>query len=120
MTHFDRQIRPFVEAELEAAAKAGLLGNDYGAFVHLERAHVLGQSSTTLHVRVHWQMFCWGARRGNWCEMLGQLLRIIGAATKTAVGLVPQGNTGGTNVSPLRRMAVPPDLAEIIDRARAR
>ena len=120
MTHFDRQIRPFVDAELEAAAEAGLLGNDYGAFVHLERAHVLGQSSTALHVRVHWQMSRWGERRGNFREMLGQLLRIIGAATKTAVGLIPQGNTGGSNLSPLRHMEEPHDLAEIIYRARAR
>lgn len=90
------------------------------AFVHLERAHVLGQESTLQHVRVHWLMFLWGLRRRNARECLGQVLRIFGAATKTAAGLVPSGNTGGSNVSPFKPMPVPPDLAIIIEEARAR
>jgi hypothetical protein len=60
----------------------------------LERAHVLGQTSTVEHVRVHWRMFLWGLRQRSPREYLGQLVRIVGAATKTAVGLVPHGNTG--------------------------
>jgi len=38
----------------------------------------------------------------------------IGAATKTAVGLIPTGNTGVSNVSPFKRMPIPEDLADIL------
>jgi hypothetical protein len=46
------------------------------------------------------------------------LLRIAGAATKTAIGLVPHGNTGGTNISPFKRLPVPPELEQVIQSAR--
>jgi hypothetical protein len=79
---------------------------------------VLAQSDTWQHVRVHAAMLLWGIRQRHAGEIFGQLVRIIGAATKTRIGLVPQGNTGGTSVSALRRMPVPPDLQRILDTAR--
>lgn len=42
-----------------------------------------------------------------------------GAATKTAIGLVPQDNTGGANVSPFKRMPIPPDLAAVTHKAKS-
>lgn len=118
MTDFGRNIRPLVDAEMAAAAAAEALGQPALAFTHLERAHVLGQASTRQHVRVHWRMFAWGQRQRNLRECLGQLFRIAGAATMTAIGLVPHGNTGGANVSPFKPMPVPPDLADRIQQAR--
>jgi hypothetical protein len=118
MNTFRRNIRPHVQAALEAAQAAEASGQARQAFSHLERAHVLGQAATAEHVRVHWQMLLWGLRQGDWRECRGQLLRIVGAATKTAFGLVPHGNTGGANVSPVRRMPVPADLAALIHAAR--
>jgi hypothetical protein len=44
-------------------------------------------------------------------------MRIVGAATKTPVGWLPHGNTGGANVSPFRPMPIPPDLQQQIDAA---
>ncbi|MCD2514611.1 DUF3703 domain-containing protein [Comamonas endophytica] len=117
-TRFARNIRPHVSAELRAAKAALRAGQTLQAFSHLERAHVLGQASTVEHVRVHWRMLLWGLRQRSLRECLGQILRIVGAATKTAAGMVPHGNTGGTNVSPLRRMPVAPDLQAVIDQAR--
>lgn len=117
MSRFARNIRPHVDVELAKAREAEMTGDATHAFLHLERAHVLGQASTFLHVRVHWRMFCWGWRQGKLRECSGQVLRIIGAATKTAIGLVPYGNTGGSNVSPFRRMPVAPELESIIRRA---
>jgi hypothetical protein len=38
----------------------------------------------------------------------------------TFVGLVPQGNTGGANVSAFRRMPMAPDLQRLIDAAGGR
>jgi hypothetical protein len=64
-------------------------------------------------------MFLWGIRQGNARECLGQLLRIVGAAIGTAIGLVPQGNTGGTNVTPFKSMPIPPELAALIEEARS-
>ena len=52
-------------------------------------------------------------------EVFGQLFRIAGAATKTAFGLVPTGNTGGTNVSPFKVMPIKPELDRILKKARS-
>jgi hypothetical protein len=64
-------------------------------------------------------MFLWGLRQRNLRESLGQVLRMLGAATSTAAGLVPEGNTGGSNISPFKRLPLPADLATLIDKARA-
>lgn len=116
---FGNRIRSYVDAELSAARAAEEAGDALTAFHRLERAHVLGQRSTVQHVRVHLQMLSWGIRNHNGREVLGQFTRVLGAATKTWVGLVPQGNTGGADVSPFMPMAIPDDLAEIIDVARS-
>jgi hypothetical protein len=118
MPRFDRRIRPAIQAELDAACLAEQQGHAAQAFEHLERAHVLGQMSTVLHVRVHWAMLRWALRQRRTGEAAGQWLRIVGAATKTALGWVPHGNTGGTSVSALRRMRIPPELQRQIDAAR--
>ncbi len=118
MSEFGRRIRPYVEREILAAYQAEAQGQPDVAFSHLERAHILGQTSTVEHVRVHWHMFLWGIRQRDVRESLGQLLRIAGAAIGTAIGLVPQGNTGGTNVTPLKSMPIPPELAALIEEAR--
>lgn len=114
MSRFAKNIRPYVDAELRAA-RAG--GPD--EFAHLERAHVLGQASTREHVRVHWQMLRWALRHRDAREFFGQVMRMTGAATMTFIGLVPTGNTGGANVSPVKPMPVDPELAAIISRAHA-
>ncbi|MEQ1535162.1 MAG: DUF3703 domain-containing protein [Burkholderiaceae bacterium] len=115
---FAHNIRPFVDAELQTATALSAQGQVQPAFTHLERAHVLGQAATAHHVRVHWRMFLWGLQQRNAKECLGQLLRIAGAATKTAFGLVPHGNTGGANVSPFKPMSLPPELEMRIKQAR--
>jgi hypothetical protein len=115
---FARNIRPFVDAELQTASVLSAQGQSQRAFVHLERAHVLGQASTAHHVRVHWCMFLWGLQQRSVKECFGQLLRIAGAATKTVFGLVPHGNTGGSNVSPFKPMPLTPELEMRIQQAR--
>lgn len=115
---FGNRIRAYVEIELEAARAAERAGEHLAAFRHLERAHVLGQKSTVQHVRVHCLMLVWGLRHHNGREVIGQVTRLIGAATKTWVGLVPEGNTGGANVSAFKSMPIPDDLADLIDVAR--
>jgi hypothetical protein len=118
VSEFGRRIRPYVEREILAAYQAEAQRQPDVAFSHLERAHILGQTSTVEHVRVHWHMFLWGIRQRDVRESLGQLLRLVGAAIGTAIGLVPQGNTGGTNVTPFKSMPIPPELAALIEEAR--
>ena len=117
MSEFGRRIRPYVDREILAAYQAEARGKPEVAFSHLERAHILGQTSTVEHVRVHCHMFLWSIRQRNVRESLGQLLRIVGAAIGTAAGLVPQGNTGGTNVNSFKSMHIPPELAALIEKA---
>lgn len=105
-----------VQAELDTARLIEDWGNVDGAFRHLERAHILGQSITALHVHVHLAMLRWALRNRRPLEAMGQLARIAGAATKTAIGWVPRGNTGGANVNAFRRMPIPADLQQQIDR----
>lgn len=81
--------------------------------------HVVGQESTYWHVKAHLLMLAWACRNYRQKELLGQLFRIVGAATKTAIGLVPKGNTGGANVSPFKTMPVSAELDEIINTARS-
>lgn len=116
---FGRRIHPLVSAEIAAASAAEVNGDPAAGFRHLERAHVLGQSSTAQHVRVHLHMLAWATRRHDAREVIGQLLRVIGAAAGTWVGLVPHGNTGGSRVSGFRPMPIPDDLADQIAAAGA-
>ena len=116
---FTKRIASSVESELENAKLARSAGDFSQEFTHLERAHVLGQESTYWHVKVYVLMLVWATRNGLVREALGQVFRIVGAATKTAFGLVPQGNTGGANVSPFKKMPVSPELAALIQRAKS-
>ncbi|MCC7306071.1 MAG: DUF3703 domain-containing protein [Acidobacteria bacterium] len=106
-----------IEAEIARAAELSKAGDDEAAFRHLERAHVLGQASTYHHTRVHVLMLKHGIKTRDIRETAGQVLRVAGAATKTPLGIYPKGNTGGANVSPIKPMPVPDDLAEILREA---
>jgi hypothetical protein len=109
-------LRHAIRLELDAAERA-LAGNELDvAFGHLERAHVLGQALVVPHVVSHLGMLRVGWRRRDLREIVGQLLRVPGAALASLLGHVPIGNTGGANVPPFRSMPVPEDLAEILRR----
>ena len=118
MSQFARRIHSSVEFELGAAHRAELRGEADLAFRHLERAHVLGQASTFEHVRVHSRMLGWAWRQRSIAEAVGQLWRLVGAALVTAIGWIPEGNTGGARVSGVRPMPIPPDLKRVLDDAR--
>lgn len=118
MARFAVKIRPYVDAEIAMARSEERQGNPEPAFAYLERAHVLGQASTREHVRVHWLMLMWGVRQHRFREVVGQIARLIGAATKTAIGLVPTGNTGGSHISPFKRLPLAPELTAKISAAK--
>ena len=118
LNNFANRIRPSVQTELTAADIAEAQGAFVTAFAHLERAHGLGQAVTREPVRVHWRMFRFAWRNGLAGEAAGQLWRTAAALVFTAPGLVPSGNTGGTDISGFRRLPVPEDLQRVIDAAR--
>tara|TARA_R110000868_G_scaffold14805_31_gene68630 strand:- start:1928 stop:2293 length:366 start_codon:yes stop_codon:yes gene_type:complete len=118
MFSFTQKITPFVKQEIAIARVSRLKGDVNAEFSHLENAHVLGQESTYHHVKVHCLMLLWGFRQKRLAEVMGQMFRIFGALTKTMLGLVPQGNTGGSNISPFKRLPLKPELANIINQAK--
>lgn len=108
-----------VDEEIRKAEAADASGERRLAFSHLERAHVLGQSLTGSHTRVHWLMFKLAIKMRSPREIWGQFIRIIGAATKTPFGIYPTGNTGGSDVWFFKPMAVPEDLQAILQSTKA-
>jgi hypothetical protein len=109
-----KNIKKYVDLEIEKASEF-LKTNDLdGAFRHLELAHVIGQAITIEHTRVHWLMLKFGWKKRDWREIFGQLFRIVGASTKTPFGIYPTGNTGGAKVSPFKPMPIPEDLKKIL------
>lgn len=112
-----KTLKKFISEELWRADEFAGGGDLDSAFSRLERAHVLGQSLTFEHTRVHWRMLKIGWKRSDWRETLGQIFRIGGASTKTPFGIYPKGNTGGANVSPFKAMHIEEDLQLILESA---
>lgn len=115
---FKKRINESIKREIELSENLLKDGETEQAFRHLERAHVLGQTITFEHTRVHWLMLKFGWREKNWREIFGQIFRIFGASTKTRFGIYPAGNTGGANVSPFKPLPIPADLQKIIEKAK--
>lgn len=118
MGSFSKKIAPSIIAQFEAAHKARTDNDSSLDFRHLENAHVLGQASTYWHTLVHLKMLAWSVRNRVLREFFGQIFRIIGAATKTAFGLIPEGNTGGANISPFKSLPIAAEFSEIIQSAK--
>jgi Protein of unknown function (DUF3703) len=100
----------FVNHEIAAYRSSFKAGDLQMAWRHLERAHILGQSSPYQHTRVHWKMLIFAFRIKNGKEIFGQFPRLIFGGVKSFVGKIPLGNTGGANVHPLQPMEIPEDL----------
>lgn len=104
---FDREIA--LGSQLTAA------GNLEQAFRHLERAHVIGQTSVGAHAKAHWLMLVLEVRRKRVGASLGQAIRLVLGILGSAVGVVPIGNTGGTDISMFKRLPIAPELRAIIE-----
>jgi hypothetical protein len=83
-------------------------------FAHIERAHVIGQAFVVPHARAHWLMLKVECRRRRPVAAFGQVVRIVLGAVGSAVGVVPVGNTGGSDVGMFKRMPIEPELQKII------
>ncbi len=107
-------LRAAYQESLAAARRQFARGDYRQAFSMLERAHILGQHYVWPHVWVHGWMLRVGWQLRQPREVLGQLLRIVAAAVFSRLW-VPDGNTGGSNVSALRPMPIPEDLRALLD-----
>lgn len=102
-------------SEIALAKSLIASGNLEAGFARLERAHVIGQEFVIPHITSHWLMFQVEFRRQRTSAVLGQLIRIVLGALGSAVGVVPTGNTGGTDISMFKRMPIETELQHIID-----
>lgn len=105
--------------ELELYRISLLKSNLSKAWHHLERSHILGQSYPYEHTYSHWLMLKFGLRQKNLKEVLGQILRLVVGGWKSFIDHVPTGNTGGSDVPPLKRMKLPIDLEKILTKYNA-
>jgi Protein of unknown function (DUF3703) len=108
-------LRQAYDREMKAATEAYDDGSLDKAFFHLERAHILGQSFTWSHVRAHRWMLKVGWRRRDLTEIVGQVVRILGALSFSRIW-VPVGNTGGAHVPPFRSMPIPEEFQPLLTR----
>lgn len=113
---FNQAAKPYIAEKLALANQAFQHQDDETGFKALEDAHVIGQQSTYFHMLVHFEMLKFGLRRGDINEVLGQIFRLVGALTKTVFGLLPAGNTGGSNVSPFKPMPISAENQAILNR----
>ncbi len=102
-------------AEIGAARARMAAGELETALAHLERAHVIGQRQVWPHVLSHWLMLRVELRRGRMAAVFGQCLRIVLGALGSALGVVPTGNTGGSDIGMFKRLPVPAELQAAID-----
>ena len=116
--NFTQAAKPYVLKKLNTAHESFSSNDDDAGFKALEDAHVIGQHSTYHHTRVHYEMLKFGIKRRDLKEVFGQIFRLVGALTKTAIGLLPDGNTGGANVSPFKPMPISPENKAILEKIR--
>ena len=102
------------DAEMAAAVHAYRQGRFDRSFRHLETAHVLGQRHVLPHVVTHWWMLKIGLQRRSPQEVTGQAARILLGALGSAVGAVPLGNTGGTDIGMFKRLPIDRDLQDLL------
>lgn len=85
----------------------------------LEAAHVLGQTTLSLHWRSHTAMLRYALQLRDQREAAGQLLRLALVPLGHALARLPMGNIGRAHVSAFAPMAPRPEITQLIDEALA-
>ncbi len=108
------ELRKAIEAEMAFARKFYRDRELTTSMKHLEVAHVLGQRYAIPHIVSHWWMLKIGLREGSAAKVAGQTVRIVLGAIGSTVGIVPVGNTGGTNISMFKRLPIDPAIRHLV------
>ena len=95
--------------EIELGKRALNFKDCKAAFYHFENAHILGQKHLYRHTVSHYWMFIYAIKTKNIKEVIGQIVRIIASILFTLIW-VPLGNTGGSNISPIKPIPVRKEL----------
>ena len=114
-TNMPTKLKPFYMAELELAKINFRENNLKKSWFHLERAHIIGQKYPYQHSFVHWKMLQFGIKIKSFKEIIGQIPRLLVGGVKSFVGHIPNGNTGGSNVPPLKSMDIPEDIQKFFN-----
>lgn len=108
------EIRLVIAKEMEQA-RAHFRAERYKpCFYHLECAHIIGQRYFVRHLMTHAWMLRVAIRRTDLRESIGQVMRLIAVVPGYLLGWVPKGNSGGANISAIKPMPAPDDLAPLI------
>jgi len=113
------KLRNAFNAEMNIAKQLYSQKNYSKCYVHLERAHILGQRNYIPHVLNHFWMCKVGIKQGDVREVVGQVTRMIMSVfsllDNPLFHTVPVGNTGRARVSPVKPMPVPADLNQYFE-----
>ncbi len=112
-----QSLQSYFRAELNHYKVAYTNSNLNKAWMHLERAHIIGQRYPFSHCYVHWKMLQFGFRIKSTKEIMGQIPRLILGGVFSFVGKVPVGNPGGSNVPPLKPFPIEKELQDIFLKA---
>jgi hypothetical protein len=113
------QRRQAFDREITLSRELFATGDLERAFTHLERAHVIGQTFVAAHTKAHWMMLKLELRRRRPAAVLGQVIRLVLGIVGSAIGVVPVGNTGGTDISMFKRLPIAPELRDFADETTA-
>lgn len=116
-TFIPTSLKKFYQIEIDAYQLNLEIGHLWGAWHHLERAHVIGQAYPIEHSLVHWKMLLFGIKIKSYREILGQIPRLLVGGVKSFVGKIPVGNTGGSNIPPLKSLAISDDILAMFKQA---
>lgn len=97
-------------------SKSFFIQNDLvSSWERLERAHIIGQPWAVEHTISHWKMLLFAFKIKKINEIFGQLPRLFVGGLKSFVGEIPSGNTGGSNIHPLKKLPIPDDILKIMN-----
>lgn len=85
------------------------------AMAQLKRAHVLGQLVVRPHIYTHWLMLLVAWQQRQFGAVVGQFVRMVLGAIGSALGKVPTGNTGDSEISMFLSLPIDPELQQMID-----
>ncbi|MCB0411481.1 MAG: DUF3703 domain-containing protein [Bdellovibrionales bacterium] len=109
------KLRLAIEFELKTGKDFYSSGSFSIALHHFERAHILGQRYIYFHAISHIWMLRVGLAKKNYNEIYVRMIRIPLSVLASAFGIVPEGNSGGTNVGLFSRAPIPQDLRDLLN-----
>jgi hypothetical protein len=104
-----QQLKSVFYKQLELGKEALKKKKYSTSFYHLENAHILGQQHLWRHTISHYWMLIFGIKTKNTKETIGQFIRILASLLFTLIW-VPKGNTGGTDISPIKPIPIRKEL----------